>query len=75
MKDQSPLKERSKFNFVIYLIIEFLYTISTVFVGFGAIMLIIISVVGELNIKHGQVFALWILSYFPLRYLKLRIEK
>jgi hypothetical protein len=69
-----PFKEKSKHHFILYLIVGALYTVSTTFVAFGIVYLFIILFVGELNIKNGQVFALWILLYFPLRYFKKQME-
>lgn len=74
IQSQYPFKQRSKLHFALYLAVGALYTVSTAFVGFGIVYLIIIVFVGNLDIENGRLFALWILSYFPLRYLKMRME-
>ena len=69
-KIQSHFKERSKFHFIIFLIIGSLYTISSIFVYAGMVVLIIMLLFGGIDSKGEQIFALGILLYFPLRYLK-----
>ena len=61
--------------FLAFLVVDVLYTISSIFMGMGVIVLIIILLFGGIDIINARIPALGILLFYPLRYLKKRMEK
>lgn len=57
------------------MIVSGLYGISVICVGVGIGILLLLLIVGDLDISNARLLALGILLYFPLRYLKMRLEK
>lgn len=60
--------------FLAYLIVDALYMISLMFMAMGIVVLVIILLFGGIDINNARVPALGILLFFPLRYLKKRLE-
>lgn len=55
---------------IVLAIVSALYSTSIIFVSVAFIVLFITLFVGEIQMKNAQLFALGILLYLPLRYLK-----
>lgn len=70
IKTTPLLKQGSKLNLMIYLIISSLYAASLVYTVMGVVYLMIILLSGDIVVVNGQFFALGILLFFPLRYMK-----
>lgn len=74
-KEHDMPNSKTIFRRIIFAIVSGLYGTSIVFVGVGFVVLLIILFLGDINIKNAQLFALGILLYLPLRYLKRRLEQ
>ncbi len=68
-------RQRPMLNFFIYFVISFLYAWSLVCVGMGIVYLAIILLFGGMIVENGQLLALGIFLFFPLRYLKREWKK
>ena len=75
IKDKDVSNSKTKINHTILTIVKVLYGTSVIFVGVGFIVLLFILFIGDINIRNAQLFALGILLYLPLRYLKKRLEQ
>lgn len=74
-QDKHLSKQGKLLRFIFFLIIGALYSISAIFLAYGFLVLVIIVIFGGINIQNGQIIALGILLFFPLRYLKNRLDK
>jgi len=68
-------RRRAIFVAIIYFIVTIMYSVSIIFVGCGVALSVYILLFGNINIENGQIVALGILMYFPLRYCKKRLDK
>ncbi len=74
-KDQDVSNSKTMVHRIILAVVSILYGTSIIFIGVGFVVLLIILFVGDIHIKNAQLFALGILLYLPLRYLKKHMEQ
>lgn len=75
IKDKDVSNSKTMIRHTILAIVKVLYGTSVIFIGVGFIVLLFILFIGDIQIKNAQLFALLILLYLPLRYLKKRMEQ